>query len=163
MVFGQLVRPVQCCAGATRRRHHRHDQLAKYHPVPWLRWHNVSWHQVVRLPEGWASICPEIWSSDMKFLGKGWNRYTPSRTRFSIGLAYDRSKVSVKKSQIGFVHINFSRSIFPYMWNIYENGSMVRFAFWENRIFWSGSQIFLGRKIWNLIWNRSIWLGMSSY
>ena len=25
---------------------HRHDQLAKYHPVPWLRWHNVSWHQV---------------------------------------------------------------------------------------------------------------------
>ena len=27
---------------------HRHDQLAKYHPVPWLRWHNVSWHQVFR-------------------------------------------------------------------------------------------------------------------
>ena len=25
---------------------HRHDQLAKYHPVPWLRWPNVSWHQV---------------------------------------------------------------------------------------------------------------------
>ena len=30
---------------------HRHDQLAKYHPVPWLRWPNVSWHQVFRLPE----------------------------------------------------------------------------------------------------------------
>ena len=30
---------------------HRHDQLAKYHPVPWLRGHNVSWHQVFRLPE----------------------------------------------------------------------------------------------------------------
>ena len=25
---------------------HKHDQLAKYHPVPWLRWPNVSWHQV---------------------------------------------------------------------------------------------------------------------
>ena len=31
---------------------HRHDQLAKYHPVPWLRWPNVSWHQVFHLPEG---------------------------------------------------------------------------------------------------------------
>ena len=31
---------------------HRHDQLAKYHLVPWLRWHNVSWHQVFRLPGG---------------------------------------------------------------------------------------------------------------
>ena len=51
-----------------------------------------------------------------------WNPYTPSRTRFSNGLAYNRSKVSVKKSQIGFVVINFSRSIFPYMSNIYENG-----------------------------------------
>ena len=36
-----------------------------YHQVPWLRWHNVSWHPVFRLPEGWASICLEIWSSDM--------------------------------------------------------------------------------------------------
>ena len=43
---------------------HRHGQLAKYHPVPWLRWHNVSWHQVFRLPEGWASIMPAIWSSE---------------------------------------------------------------------------------------------------
>ena len=25
---------------------HRHDQLAKYHPVPWLRWPNVFWHRV---------------------------------------------------------------------------------------------------------------------
>ena len=47
---------------------HRHDQLAKYHPVPWLRWHNVSWHQVFRLPEGRASTCPEIWSLAMWFL-----------------------------------------------------------------------------------------------
>ena len=44
MVFGQLP----CLSTAL----HRHDQLAKYHPVPWLRWYNVSWHQVFRLPEG---------------------------------------------------------------------------------------------------------------
>ena len=44
---------------------HRHNQLTKYHPVPWLRWHNVSWHQVFRLPEGWTSIGPAIWSSDI--------------------------------------------------------------------------------------------------
>ena len=25
--------------------------------VPWLRWPNASWHQLFRLPEGWASIC----------------------------------------------------------------------------------------------------------
>ena len=30
---------------------HRHDQLAKHHPVPWLRWPNVSWHQVFHLCE----------------------------------------------------------------------------------------------------------------
>ena len=30
---------------------HRHDQLAKYHPVLWLRWPNVSWHQVFHLRE----------------------------------------------------------------------------------------------------------------
>ena len=24
---------------------HRHDQLAKYHPVPWLRCPNVSWYE----------------------------------------------------------------------------------------------------------------------
>ena len=41
----------------------------------------------------------------------------------------NRSKVSVKISQIGFAHMNFSRSIFPYMSNIYENGWMRRFVF----------------------------------
>ena len=35
--------------------------LTKFHLVPCLRWHNVSWHQVFRFPEGWASIFPEIW------------------------------------------------------------------------------------------------------
>ena len=32
--------------GASTQHCNRHDQLAKYDPVPWLRWHNVSWHQV---------------------------------------------------------------------------------------------------------------------
>ena len=50
---------------------------------------------------GLPEICPP-WDSGRK-------------TRFSNGLAYNRSKVSVRKSQIGFVVINFSRSIFPYM------------------------------------------------
>ena len=31
---------------------HKHDQLAQYHPVPWLRWPNISWHQVFRLSKG---------------------------------------------------------------------------------------------------------------
>ena len=56
----------------------------------------------------------------------GWGIWPPwdsgRKTRFSNGLAYNRSKVSVKKSKIGFVVINFSRSIFPYMSNIYDNG-----------------------------------------
>ena len=39
---------------------HRHDQLAKYHPASWLRWRNVSWHQVSRFPEGWASIAQKF-------------------------------------------------------------------------------------------------------
>ena len=59
MVFGQLVMPVQyppppCLSTAL----YRHDQPAKYHPVPWLRWHNASWHQVFRLPEGWGDQMP---------------------------------------------------------------------------------------------------------
>ena len=40
-------RPPPCPSTAL----HRHDKLAKYHPVPWLRWPNVSWHQVFHLPE----------------------------------------------------------------------------------------------------------------
>ena len=66
IVFGQLPMPVQCCAEAPAL--HRHGQLAKYHPVPWLRWHNVSWHQVFCLPEGWGDKCPEIGSSKMQSL-----------------------------------------------------------------------------------------------
>ena len=52
-----------------------------------------------------SSGLPEIWPP--------WD--SGRKTRFSNGLAHNRSKVSVKKSQIGFVVINFSRSIFPYM------------------------------------------------
>ena len=79
---------------------HRHDQLAKYHPVPWLRWHNVSWHQVFCYWGPWflvlgsllfvancvaiccwlccyllliATICCYL-----SFRGKGWDRYTLS-------------------------------------------------------------------------------------
>ena len=62
MVFGQLA--MHGGGGCPSTALHRHDQLAKYHPVPWLRWPNVSWHQVFRLPEGWASIMPAIWSSE---------------------------------------------------------------------------------------------------
>ena len=54
MVFGQLVMPVQCGTaaggGCPSTALYRHDQLAKYHPVPWLRWPNgpnVSWHQSI--------------------------------------------------------------------------------------------------------------------
>ena len=71
------------------------------------------------LPEGLGCWKPP---SKNNFMVKRANLYTPSRTRFSNGLAPNRSKVSVKKSQIGFAIINFSRSIFPYMSNIYDNG-----------------------------------------
>ena len=47
-----------------------------------------------------------------------WHRWDWGRkTRISNCPADNRSKVSVEKSQIGFVVINFSRSIFPLMWN----------------------------------------------
>ena len=67
---------------------------------------------------------PEIWPP--------WD--SGRKTRFSNGLAYNRSKVSVRKSQTGFAVINFSRSIFPYMSNIYENGKMMRFVFYEKSL-----------------------------
>ena len=37
------------CNAVLRRGHaalFSHDQLAKYHTVLWLRWHNGSWHQI---------------------------------------------------------------------------------------------------------------------
>ena len=62
------------------------------------------------------------------FNRKRGNPYTLSRTRFSNGLAYSKSKVSVNTSQLDLFHTNFSptsrflRSIFPHMSNIYESG-----------------------------------------
>ena len=49
------------------------------------------------------------------FLGRGETGTPPLGPWFSNGLAYNRSKFSVRNSQIGFVHIYFSRSTFPYM------------------------------------------------
>ena len=57
------------------------------------------------------------------------------KTRFSNGMAYNSSKVSVKKTQIGFVVINFSRSIFPYRWNNFMDGKIWEFGSRQNWIF----------------------------
>ena len=57
------------------------------------------------------------------------------KTRFSNGMAYNRSKVSVKKSQLGFVIIHFSRSIFPCMWNSFMDGWKWEFGSGQNWIF----------------------------
>ena len=52
-----------------------------------------------------------------------WPRWDSSRkNRLSNGLAYNKSKLSVKKSQSWSAVINFSRSIFPYMWNNFMDG-----------------------------------------
>ena len=96
-----------------------------------------------RTPCSWRTVGPPLFypnkkvrlssedqMSTLKIFWKRWNAYTRSRTRFSNRLAYNRSKVSVKKSQIGFAHINFSRLIFPYMSNMCESGQMRRFALW---------------------------------
>ena len=55
----------------------------------------------------WLGICPP-WDLGQK-------------TRFSNGMAHKRSKVSVKKSQIGFFHTNFSRSRLSFVLNNYED------------------------------------------
>ena len=49
------------------------------------------------------------------FFGKRWDPYTPSQTRFSNSLDYNRSKVSATLTQIGFVHypsVTLTRSYF---------------------------------------------------
>ena len=56
------------------------------------------------------------------FFWKSRNPYTPSEIRFSNGLAYNRSKVSVTFAQIGFIYVNFLSSQFLYLSNDYENG-----------------------------------------
>ena len=95
------------------------------------------------LPEIWdlfscekKSACGNVpTSSGLPAIWPPWD--SGRKARFSNGLAYNRSKVSVKKSQIGFIVIIFLRSIFPYMSNIYENGQMRRFAFQENLVYHS--------------------------
>ena len=57
--------------------------------------------------------------------------YRSRNTRFSNCPADNKSKVSVKKSQIDFVHTNFLSSTFPYMSNNFMNGWKWRFGFWE--------------------------------
>ena len=51
--------------------------------------------------------------STLNVFGKRWNPYTPSRTRFSNGLAYNRSKASVNNSQIGFVRFELFEIYLP--------------------------------------------------
>ena len=75
---------------------------------PWVRWEGPG--SGFENSSGGAG--GGVWKSR---IGPPWD--LGRKTRFSNGLADKRSKVSVKKSQIGFVVINFSRSIFPYMWN----------------------------------------------
>ena len=78
---------------------------------PWVRWEGPG--------SGFenSSGAGGVWKSRI------WPPWDLGRkTRFSNGLAYNRSKVSVKKSQIGFVVINFSRSRLPYMPNNFMDG-----------------------------------------
>ena len=55
--------------------------------------------------------------STLNSFGNRWNPYTPSRKRFSNGLAHNKSKdskVSGSWAEIGGVHTDFSRPIFPF-------------------------------------------------
>ena len=58
-------------------------------------------------PQNTGSLSTEHQMQTLNIFRKRWNPYTPSRTRFSNGLAYNMSNVSVTFSQIGFVHRNF--------------------------------------------------------
>ena len=83
---------------------HSHDQLAKYHPVPWPRWHNVSWHQVFRLPEGWASIFPEIWHAVNEWV-RWWivfQEFGPILFDMSSASGYMGAKINQEFSPIFF-------------------------------------------------------------
>ena len=90
------------------------------------------------------------------FLGKGWNRYTPSRTRFSIGLAYNRSKVSVKNLKSGLGWLVF--------WDLSSHICQIfmRMARWGDlhfrkiSDFWPGSEILFANKY-------EIWSEMGPY
>ena len=60
---------------------------------------NLSWIQESIVTPGTHRESTHVW-------GKGWIRYTSSRTKFSNCLAHNKSKVSVKKYQIVFLNTN---------------------------------------------------------
>ena len=122
---------------------HRHDQLPKYHPVPWLRWPNVSWHQVFRLPEGRASIMPAIWSSE-SIMNLSWT-YRESIVNLSWTYREPNYRASIYRESIPNLSWTY--------WESIVNLSQMP-AIWSELNSW---------KSWNLVWNGSIWLGMSSY
>ena len=72
-------------------------------------------------PRGWAQAGPTwVGPSRAEVGGPRIHRFGPlgievEKQGFANGPADNRSKVSVKKSQIGFVVINFSRRIFLYV------------------------------------------------
>ena len=116
--FQEFGRAVLCWGmaaggGCSSTALHRHDQLAKYHPVPWLRWPNVSWHQVFHLPEPIVSL-------------------------IIMHLSWIYRESMVDLSWIYREPIPDANSFFQF----------------EELHVW---------KSWNLVWNGSIWLGMSSY
>ena len=94
----------------------------------------------------------------------GWNLYTPSRTRFSNGMAYNRSKVSVKKISNRVRRYSLFEIYLPiyvkYLWEWLDEEICISGTSW---IFWLESEIFSATKIRNLVWNGSIRLGRSSY
>ena len=90
-------------------------------PEPWLR-HMAIGISIVGIPQVAHQLIVNLEIQITFIFSERVKPVHASRTRFSNGLAYDRAKVSVTKSEIGFAVINFSRSIFSYMSNNHENG-----------------------------------------
>ena len=57
-------------------------------------------------------------------LGERMKSVHPSQTRFSNGLAHNRSKGSLIFARIDFFHTHFLQSSFPYMLKLHESGWM---------------------------------------
>ena len=111
-------------------------------PVPWLRWPNVSWHQVFRLPEGWASIMPAIWSSE-SIENISWTYREPI-----VNLSW-----TVRESNYGASIVNLSRIYFEPIVNLLWTYPRCQ-PFEVCLNLW---------KSWKLVWNWSIWLDVGSY
>ena len=108
---GVLRHPPPPCHSTARQ---MHEQLAKYHPVPSLRSHNVSWHQVFCLPEeDPLGIQESIANPEIQLLiifrEKGEARTPP------VGQGFRTAWLIKGQTQSRFVHIHFLRSIFPYI------------------------------------------------